>query len=367
MRIKAFLKVVVVPDALRNAPGVQQNASEPVTVSYTLDTQGKLIATPILPSTTADWKTYRNEKYGFELKIPSFFGEFADRTAQGALYSARVSGVMLPEESGHALSVTIGVYNLDKYSFASGDKKVYAYDISSNKCVTYTKGTEANLVNKDSIKINGTEWCYVENKTYPDVGSYGYFFVNETADLVIEVLYTYEMNPVSDPRPAKPKVDLKDIVSTFKLSHPSTKTTTEMSVNIMVPRDMDAYEKAMNEYIFDGKPNPSGSWPFVKKQVTVTVPKDTDIMKASVQAVAEVIDTQGGFQGSRVVYFKLVNGTAYILLGMDLDGWAGVSVSLAKIKPLVEKTLLQFPGITSVTFSPAPGDTMDSISHSLLD
>ncbi len=67
---------LVVPDALRNAPGVQQNASESVAISYSLDNQGKLISTPtltidstnqkILSSLVTNWK-----KIGHDI-IPGF-------------------------------------------------------------------------------------------------------------------------------------------------------------------------------------------------------------------------------------------------------------------------------------------------------
>jgi hypothetical protein len=59
-----------------------------------------------------------------------------------------------------------------------------------------------------------------------------------------------------------------------------------------------------------------------------------------------------------------VNKTAYILLAMNIDSWAGTSVSLAKIQPLVEKTLLQFKGIDSVVFGVAPGDSEEEVSRS---
>lgn len=134
-----------------------------------------------------------------------------------------------------------------------------------------------------------------------------------------------------------------------------------MSVTIMIPNDMEKYIAAMNDYVSGGKPNPSKNWSFVKKTVVVVVSSTTDTIKASAQAAAEQIPTQSGKIGSVVDYFKIIDGTAYILLHMHLDGWAGVSISLAKIEPLVEKTLLQFPEITSVKFETAPGDKKSEI------
>ncbi len=145
------------------------------------------------------------------------------------------------------------------------------------------------------------------------------------------------------------------MLSTFKFTPlPSVVETKTMNVDIMVPEDIDAYKKAMYDYTSGGKPNPSINWPFVKK--TVSVISKGDLIEASAQAAAEQIDTQAGKYGAQVAYFKIENGTAYILLTMELDSWAGVSISTAMIHPFVEKTLLQFPQITSVKFSPAPGD-----------
>ena len=107
----------------------------------------------------------------------------------------------------------------------------------------------------------------------------------------------------------------------------------------------------MTTYLQDGGKNPLDSWLFVKK--IVSVPYTTDIIKASANAAAGEIPTQ-----AKVVvdYFKVQGDTAYVLLNIDLDGWAGVSVSIGTIHPLVEKTLLQFSQIKNVVFGFAPGD-----------
>ena len=163
------------------------------------------------------------------------------------------------------------------------------------------------------------------------------------------------------------------ILSSFKFisssseingSNSSSKT---MDVNIQIPDNVEQYLGAMNEWIFDdspngGKLNPSFSWKFISKRVTV--PYTKGVIKASAQAAAEQIPTQGGTPSAEVVYLKIVDKTAYILLAMQIDGWAGSSASLAKIKPLVERTILQFSDINFVKFEPAPGDSKEQISNS---
>lgn len=135
------------------------------------------------------------------------------------------------------------------------------------------------------------------------------------------------------------------------------------SVTIMVPENLSAYDTAMNKFIFDGGPSPLESLPFVKLEVPVA--PTTDVVKASASASASYIKTQGGDMASKVEYFRIVDDTAYVVLGMQLNGWAGVSITFAKIKPLVEKTLLQFPEIKNVKFEVAPGDSMEDLINNI--
>ena len=135
------------------------------------------------------------------------------------------------------------------------------------------------------------------------------------------------------------------------------------SVTIVVPEDLSIYDTEMNKFIFDGGSNPLESLPFVKKVVSVAT--TTNVVKASAGASASYIRTQGGETASKVEYFRIVDDTAYVVLGMQLNGWAGVSVSFEKIKPLVEKTLLQFPEIKNVKFETAPGDSIEDLINNL--
>ena len=82
-----------------------------------------------------------------------------------------------------------------------------------------------------------------------------------------------------------------------------------------------------------------------------------DIQKASAEAAAQQFTTGGGPEKVLVNYFKVQSWTAYISLNIDEDGRAWVSVSIAIIHPVVEKTLLQFTGIQNVIFGYASGDT----------
>jgi hypothetical protein len=131
------------------------------------------------------------------------------------------------------------------------------------------------------------------------------------------------------------------------------------TVTIMVPADLNAFTKAAVAHVQVGGPDPVPTTSFVAKTVT---PNNivADPLQNVAEAAAEYIPTQAG-TSSLIVYFKVVNGTAYVLLNMDIDGWAGVSAAIAQVHPIVEKTLLSLPGITAVKFGPAPGDTIDAI------
>jgi len=133
---------------------------------------------------------------------------------------------------------------------------------------------------------------------------------------------------------------------------------------IMVPQDITAYEKAMDEYVSMGGKNPAVTWLFVKK--TISIAPTQDIFGDTIELAAEQIPTQAG-TSSLVTYIKVVDGTAYVLLKMDIDGWAGVSFAIAKVHPLVEKTLLQYPDIKAVKFGAAPGDSVEQIQNEYMD
>lgn len=128
----------------------------------------------------------------------------------------------------------------------------------------------------------------------------------------------------------------------------------QTQITIMVPNAPSNYDKVMTIYAQEGGQNPSVTWKFDKK--TLTIPYTTDIIKASAEAAAKQLIPFGGPDRASIAYLKIKNDTAYVLLDIDLDGWPGASISTERIHPLIEKTLLQFPQIEYVVFSFAPED-----------
>ena len=90
--------------------------------------------------------------------------------------------------------------------------------------------------------------------------------------------------------------------------------------------------------------------PFIRKKLVV--PYSRDVIRASAEAAAKEMQDQV----ARMNYLKVRKGTAFILLNMDCDGWAGRSFACAFAHPIVEKTLLQFKKIKRVVWQEAPGE-----------
>ncbi len=126
--------------------------------------------------------------------------------------------------------------------------------------------------------------------------------------------------------------------------------TRTMEVTVLVPADEQKYrEMITGEQDFQR----AAMLPFVQK--SVVVPYSTDLLRASAEAAArEAGPTQAG--PTIIIYLKIENGTAYVVLNVDRDGWAGVSFSRAYCHLIVEKTLLQFRNIDQVVWDEAPGE-----------
>lgn len=123
-----------------------------------------------------------------------------------------------------------------------------------------------------------------------------------------------------------------------------------MEVTVFVPADPQAYgEMITGEQDFQR----AAAMPFIKKHIFV--PYSKNLLRASADAAArEAGPTQMG--PTTIAYLKIENGTAFVLLNIDRDGWAGVGFSQAYCHPIVEKTLLQFKNINRVVWDEAPGE-----------
>ena len=130
------------------------------------------------------------------------------------------------------------------------------------------------------------------------------------------------------------------------------------TVTIIVPEHIDTYKTAMIEYVQDCGPNSLNSMKFVKKVKKIS-------NAALIKATAQVAANEMYSHGTSIEYFKILNDTAYIVLEMHIDAWAGVSVALSEVEPVVEKTLLQFPEVNKVIFAMPRGMIHHRASNSL--
>ena len=112
---------------------------------------------------------------------------------------------------------------------------------------------------------------------------------------------------------------------------------------------MGKYKQQMTEFAQVGGDNP-----FQSVEMTHQVLIQEVEAKALAQRIAQTMLTDGFVVAGEVSDFNIDNGTAYIVFGMDEDGWAGVSVAMAEIRPLVELNLLQYPEINKVHFGRKP-------------
>ncbi|BAJ03717.1 hypothetical protein [Shewanella violacea] len=128
----------------------------------------------------------------------------------------------------------------------------------------------------------------------------------------------------------------------------SQKDSVDVSpINMILPQDMEGYDLQMVEFIQVG-----GDDPFNSTKMIETPLKQDVTARQLAQTLAQLISPYK--MAGEVKYYELKDGTAYVVFEMDEDGWAGVSVTIGKIRPLVELNLLQYPEIDKVKFGRLP-------------
>ncbi len=303
------------------------------------------IDTTVPADTTVDNKTnvttptYTDKDFGFSFEYPVLLGITTDNTGK----------ITLVNPPGIMRNSTI----IEKFtgSVANGSGKFGSNTISyvNNNWVADRQNEQTGnhyteIISPSAYTTSGLP-IFFSNYTHGS-GSYAYAvalthtkflrIVGSDEDAYIDGHYDDSKDP------------------TYKIVK-SVAVTDQMQVTIMVPNDITAYNKAIYAYGGSNTESPSVKWPFVKK--TISVRKSDDIIRSSAEAAALEIRSQADSNLPLVRYLKIKDGTAYVLLNFDLDGWAGVSYAIYAIHPLVEKTLLQFPEIKTVKFAYAPGDS----------
>lgn len=167
------------------------------------------------------------------------------------------------------------------------------------------------------------------------------------------------------------------LASCSKTVEPNPTTTTQpvaviqtplvvksQKVSYFVPKDITTYMNTEEAYASTGNGLDPG-YPVIYIEKTTNTASPENPMQTAVQAALNLLPTGGGPLHGKVVYLKTIRTTAYIMLDIDFDGWAGVSLFRAAANPVITKNLLQFPAIKYVVFGPAPGDTVEKIGKTL--
>lgn len=122
------------------------------------------------------------------------------------------------------------------------------------------------------------------------------------------------------------------------------------TVKLVLPIDLNAWRAAYN-----GAEDTRSSIPF--HTVATSTARTVLPMEATLRKLLLWISwnmPSAGPPQVELTAFTLVNGTAYVSLNYDQDGWAGVSIYDGQVSPIIEKTLLQFPSVKRVVRGLAP-------------
>ncbi|MDO8617971.1 MAG: Gmad2 immunoglobulin-like domain-containing protein [Candidatus Uhrbacteria bacterium] len=130
----------------------------------------------------------------------------------------------------------------------------------------------------------------------------------------------------------------------------STKTTV---VQLWMPSDWEAWRSAVTKEINGDAPTPSpAEW--LKLQSVITMETRFPIQATLAVLLFRLKQETRLDAELDLMNFAFKQGTAFVELGMDQNGWAGVSYVRAMVDPVIEMTLLKFPGVTKVVRGPLP-------------
>lgn len=139
----------------------------------------------------------------------------------------------------------------------------------------------------------------------------------------------------------------------ISVSHGSSDN--EVKMTIYKPADAGSYAKKIADFEAGKFGNKSlldviAPSDFVARDVIVKLVKPYDIQRETANVTAGQVQSQVKLQ---VTNFVVENGTAFVELNIDNDGFAGVSFVKDYANPIIRRSLLQFPEIKKVIFGPA--------------
>lgn len=120
------------------------------------------------------------------------------------------------------------------------------------------------------------------------------------------------------------------------------------AVKIQMPQNFEAYSTAIDQYLAHGGEDPLLNWPFITSKINLKAPT-RDAIKASAEEVIKAINNNSTtLPAINIMDLVVTNETAHITLATRDKEISITSSTLAKIYPIIERTLLQFPDIKKV-------------------
>ncbi|MCG3863607.1 MULTISPECIES: hypothetical protein [unclassified Photobacterium] len=123
-----------------------------------------------------------------------------------------------------------------------------------------------------------------------------------------------------------------------------------------LPVDIEKYTHAMALFSQEGGVNPYSTTQF--KQTCHSLPQVEDKLAYIAEQSAQA--TLPYPEAGKVLYFKQVDDTVYVVLEAQEDGWAGVSAAMAAAEPVITRNIQLNSSMKHVMFSYAPGDEKQS-------
>src|SRR3989344_4787020 len=189
-------------------------------------------------SISADWKTYHNEEYGFEIKYPLSNFKIRERGESQDVYLAvSIYPVPQPIEFGPYFSVRI------LKSSGVGDLKKYLQNQFGS-----------NYISDESVSINGTSWLKVHVKDdYFEREASTLFYSNRNGKV-----YVLSFFPISADSTGVSDV-LGKIASTFRFIEPSGKTSNQEIYKTNFSMEPSSIQDGQQVSFYFNTPSPKGS------------------------------------------------------------------------------------------------------------